>query len=250
MRPDVSLTEHLRGLHAALPHFVDHASRAGLDAQVLTTPGWTTRQLIAHQGMVHRWSSANVRGEPSDPTAFEAEGLAVDDPLTWLHDGAVDVVNAIEAAPEDLTALVFLHDPPPPRQFWARRQCHETTIHAVDALSASLGRTPRAEDTWISREIAVDGIDELLTGFAPRQRFRLRSGAPTRFAVRPTDSDASWLVRVSDQPVVTERNCDEDAEVVLEAPATALYLALWNRSFEVESDGLDLWRATARITWA
>ena len=66
---------------------------------------------------------------------------------------------------------MFLADAPSPRCFWARRQCHETTIHAVDALSASLGRYPVAADaSWIGTELALDGIDELLTGFLPRPR--------------------------------------------------------------------------------
>ena len=39
-------------------------------------------------------------------------------------------------APVDLEAFVFLNDAPAPRQFWARRQCHETTIHAVDMSGA------------------------------------------------------------------------------------------------------------------
>ncbi len=250
MRPDVDLSEHLEGLRVALAAFVDHADRAGLDAAVPTAPAWTVRDLVAHQGMVHRWAAGHVHGTPSDPEALEAEGLESDDPLIWLHDGGLDVIEAIQSATDDLSALVFLHDAPPPRRFWARRQCHETTIHAVDALSASLGRSPLAADTWITREIAVDGIDELLTGFMTRSRAKLRSERPTRFAVRPTDAEQSWVVRVSDQPAVTDRDGDGDADVVLESTAVALYLTLWNRSDEVTADGLALWHDLARVNWS
>ena len=45
------------------------------------------------------------------------------------------------------------------------------------------------------------------------------------------------LVTVSEQPAVTERDGDGDADVVLEGTAVALYLALWNRSDEVTADG-------------
>ena len=41
-----------------------------------------------------------------------------------------------------------------------------------------------------------------------------------------------------------------DADVVLEGTAEQLYLALWNRSDEVQGQGYDLWRQTAGITWS
>jgi uncharacterized protein (TIGR03083 family) len=243
----MELPEHVEGLREAIAAFVQHAERAGLDARVPTAPSWTVHKLIAHQGMVHRWAAANLRGEETRPS--QKEGLAVNNAVLWLHDGALDLVEAIEEAPDDVKAMVFLKGAPPPRQFWARRQCHETTIHAVDALGASLGRAPTAADTWINRDLALDGIDELVTGFIPRNSSKLRSQEPVAFAIRPTDSERSWHVQVSTKPAVTTRDSDAPADVVLEAPAVALYLALWNRSDEVVADGFDLWHRQARITW-
>jgi len=257
------LSTHLEGLRSALVAFVRYADRAGLQARVPTTPDWTVRQLVAHQGMVHRWAAALVRGEHVDPDAVELEGRSAPDPLDWLRDGAIEVVQAIHEAPDDLDALVFLRDAPPARRFWARRQCHETTMHAVDALSAALGRYPKADDTWISTELALDGIDELLTGFITRSKSRLRSQEPMTILVEPTDSDRAWLVHVSDQPAVTERigwssselasvsrPSPAEADVVLTAHAVALYLTLWNRSDEVAPQGdWDLWREGSPIRW-
>ena len=173
------------------------------------------------------------------------------DPVRWLRDGAERLIATIETAPDDLDALVFLVDAPPAKRFWARRQCHETTIHAVDALSAALGRYPRADDTWISRDVAVDGIDELLTGFMPRPRSRLRSDDPTTIAVLPDDADARWTVTVTQRPPTTVREASpDDADIVLCGSSVALYLSLWNRSDELEDSGLDLWAEGARVTWA
>src|SRR4249919_647192 len=101
------LERHLDGLREALLSFVRYADRAGLDASVPTTPDWTVRQLVAHQGMVHRWASATIRSEPIDPDAVEREGRQALDPLDWLRDGAIEVVQAIHDAPDDLDALVF-----------------------------------------------------------------------------------------------------------------------------------------------
>ena len=256
------LSTHLEGLRSALVAFVRYADRAGLQASVPTTPDWTVRQLVAHQGMVHRWAAALVRGEDVDPDAVELEGRSAPDPLDWLRDGAIEVVQAIHDAPEDLDALVFLRDAPPARRFWARRQCHETTMHAVDALSAALGRHPKADDTWITTELALDGIDELLTGFITRSKSRLRSEEPMTILVQPTDSDRAWLVHVSAEPAVTDRVVSTSstgggsgggpvkADIVLTASAVALYLTLWNRSDEVAPQGdWDLWREGSPIRW-
>ncbi len=248
----MNVERHLEGLRGALVDFVRYVDRAGLDAPVPTTPDWTVRQLIAHQGMVHRWAAAVVRGETVDPGAIERAGREALDPVEWLRDGATSVAQAISDAPADLDVLVFLRDAPPARQFWARRQCHETTMHSVDALAASLGRYPKGSETGIAREIALDGIDELLTGFITRPRSRLRSEEPVTIAVRPTDSEQSWLAQVSSAPAVTTREPGPvEADILLEGTAVQLYLSLWNRSDEVvpESDW-DLWVEGAQIRWS
>ncbi|CUR58666.1 conserved hypothetical protein [metagenome] len=252
----MNVAEHLEGLRSALVDFVRYADRAGLDAPVPTAPEWTVRQLLAHQGMVHRWAAAVVRGERIDPGAIEREGRSAPDPVDWLRDGAIEVVKAITDAPDDLDVLIFLKDAPPAKEFWARRQCHETTMHAVDALAAVLGRYPKASETTISTQVALDGIDELLTGFITRERSRLRSDVPMTIAVRPTDADRCWSVRVSQEPAVTTSSPSvvepvEAPDIRLEGTAVQLYLSLWNRSDEVIPEGdWDLWIEGAQIRWS
>ncbi len=247
----MDLDRHLAGVREALDAFAAAATTAGPSASVPTTPDWDVRRLVAHQGLVHRWATATVLGERIDDDAVEGEGLAAEDPVAWLREGGERLIGVLEAAPADLQALVFLADAPAPREFWARRQCHETTIHGVDALAAVLGRYPVAADTWLEPALALDGIDELLTGFLPRPRSRLRTPEPTTVAVLPDDAAESWLVTVTERPPTTERGAgDEDADVVLRGSAVALYLTLWNRSDEVEADGFGLWADGARVSWS
>ena len=179
MPTTLTIEQHLAALRDAVSAFARHANDAGLDVPVPTCPDWTVRRLIGHQGMVHRWAAANLRGKTIEIDATERAGRRAPSPVDWLRDGAIDLVAAITQAADDVRTVVFLNDAPPARAFWARRQCHETTIHAVDALSAALGRYPRAADTWIDPAVAVDGIDELLRGFMTRNKSRLRSDAPT-----------------------------------------------------------------------
>jgi uncharacterized protein (TIGR03083 family) len=247
----MQLEQHLGGLREAVDAFAGFATTAGLEAAVPTTPDWDVRRLVAHQGLVHRWARGHLVGQQVDPDETEEEGLAVDDPVGWLRAGADRLLAAIEEAPDELEALVFLADAPTPKRFWARRQCHETTIHAVDALSAVLGRYPHAADTWIDPQVALDGIDELLTGFLPRPHSRLRAEEPMTIAVIPEEVDQRWLIAISSQAPVTARGLgDEDADVVLRGSAVALYLTLWNRSDEVSDERLDLWAEGARVTWS
>ena len=254
--PSVDFSEYLEALRESLDSFVSDARAAGLDAPVPTAPEWDVRQLIAHQGMVHRWATDCLRGRRLDPSAYESEGLESQDPVGWLRQGGLDLITALDRAPVDLEAFVFLDDAPAPRLFWARRQCHETTIHSVDAMAARLGRVPSADETWVTQQVALDGIDELLTGFMTRPRSTLRSDRPISLAIRPNDVVRTWLVRISDQPPVVERGAGahrrlrrDHADLVLEGTAEQLYLALWNRSDEVSGAGYDLWRSTAHVTW-
>ncbi|MEO5852521.1 MAG: maleylpyruvate isomerase family mycothiol-dependent enzyme [Nocardioides sp.] len=254
MPTELSMAEHLEGLRTAVVSLVRHAAAAGLDTAVPTCPDWTVRHLVAHQGMVHRWATAVLRGSEVDADALEGAGLAAADPLSWLEDGAVDLAAAVHEAPEDVRTVVFLNDAPGPRQFWARRQCHETTMHAVDALAAALGRPPRAEETWIDPVLARDGIDELLGGFVTRNHSRVRSPDPFRLGVLPDDDAEGWLVEVGWAPAVTTRlpaGAVTDLDVELRSSSVALYLALWNRAEEVGAapDVWGRWRLQAPVRW-
>lgn len=251
-------TLHLESLVAATDRLARAATTAGLDAPVPTCPGWTVLDLIAHQGAVHRWALANVIGDRDgarDIESFESGGRAHPDPVAWLVDGAATLAAALVAAPADLDALVFLKDAPPAREFWTRRQCHETTIHALDALAAQLGRMPPAHLCEIPAALAADGVDELLTGFLPRAKYHLRSEAPLRVAVRPSDVGLAWIVEVSAEPLVSTRHTPnavelDDADVTFSGSAAELYLGLWNRGEEfVSSDAAMLarWRELARV---
>jgi uncharacterized protein (TIGR03083 family) len=248
--------QHLAGLRDAALAFLRYADRAGLTAAVPTCPEWTVLDLVAHQGMVHRWAAALVRGERPDDdavAAFEDDGRASADPAGWLRVGAAEVARAVTEAPEDRPALVFLRDAPVPRAFWARRQCHETTIHAVDAMSASLGRPPRADETWIDPTLALDGIDELLGGFLTRPRSRLRCEEDALLVVVPDEAPDWWEVSLGPRPAVVTRHLtpydaalDPDWEVT--GSAVELYLRLWNRSdpaSPVEGD----WRHLTAVQW-
>jgi uncharacterized protein (TIGR03083 family) len=242
-------------IESAARDLVERAESAGLAAPVPTCPDWSVADLVAHQGMVHRWATSHVRHDGADIPG-EQEIVAqvpADQLLAWFTEGARDLLVALRLADQDGPALVFLADAPAPVHFWARRQAHETTVHAVDGLAAALGREPAAKEAGVDTEVALDGVDELLTGFFPRGRSKLGHLQPLSIAVLPTDADRGWTVRVDDERLTTTRERSEDAQATFSGTATELYLGLWNRGGELLATGrpgvLEAWRERQRIRW-
>lgn len=239
-----ALDEHGTALAAA-------AAEAGLDAAVPTCPGWAMRDLLGHIGQVHRWAASFVHEGRTDPPKGDSELAAVppdDELLDWYVAGHAALLGTLRRARPDIEAWTFL-PAPTPLKFWARRQAHETTIHRVDAESA-LGRTPP-----IDTAAAVDGIDELLLGFMSRPRGRLVSDPPVSLAVRAIDVDTDWTIHIGPSSREVTRGVAR-GDCFVEAPASDLYLLLWNRrtadGLKVAGDAkvLELWRSKATVSWS
>jgi len=254
MPTTLPMAQHLDGLSLATSRLHTYAEAAGLDAPVPTCRGWAVARLVAHVGMVHRWATNIVQQQPPvDSNLIEEEGLESADPLAWLGHGSDLLWVALRRAPADLDVFFFLKDAPAPREAWARRQCHETTMHAVDALSAQLGAFPRAADADITADLAADGVDELLSGFATRRSEDLRNADRLEIDLRATDTGDVWRAVVSDGPfAVTRGTQPRDADSVVEGSAAQLYLGLWNRSTELTCTGRDFlsfWQERMQVTW-
>ena len=247
--------QHLEALERGGAALGEAAATAGLDAKVPTCPAWDVTELVVHQGMVHRWAAANLRGERGHDTAASvAEPRAAANLLDWYAQGLAGLVDTIRTTAEDAEAMVFLRDAPPPRRFWARRQAHETTIHSVDAISAARGRWPTTADVDVAAALAADGIDELLMGFITRGGGRLHAAEPYSVLVRTDDTGHAWTLRISDGPIVTTPGETGRPEAVFSGTAVQLYLSLWNRADEITSNGrsdlVDQWRSQIRIRWS
>jgi uncharacterized protein (TIGR03083 family) len=246
----VEIAEHIAALRDHGDAMAKAAGAVAASARIPTCPEWTMRDLVLHQGEVHRWATAHVTGTAGEPGADEQDfvgPLPSDEELVeWFRDGHGALVDALENAPADLDCWTFMKAPSP-LAFWSRRQCHETAIHRADAESASGAITP------FDPAVAADGIDELLTCFITRPKSRLRSDVPRSLAVRTTDTADAWVVRFSDH-VDTERG-EGDADCTITAAASNLYLFVWNRldrdAITVDGDAsiLDTWRAGVTIRW-
>jgi uncharacterized protein (TIGR03083 family) len=253
----VRIDEHIRELRANGVALADVVKNASLEAPVPTCPGWQLRDLVHHLGGVHRWATAFVSTGRATPIkeANDLESYVGGWPpdielVSWFEQGHAALVAALESAPDDLECWSFL-PAPSPRAFWARRQAHETAIHRADADAAAGARSvfPSA--------FAADGVEELLFGFGGRRGAGMRTEVERSMVLRATDLDAVWHVRLTpgDRGEVVTAGENGDAECEVAAPASDLYLLLWNRrgvaGLRVEGDAevLGLWRDQVQIRW-
>lgn len=253
MPTSLTRERHIAALAGSGRRLLDLASAAGDDAPVPTCPAWDVRALVAHQSMVHRWATAHVTGaDPSSlPGQTEIRRTVADLP-SYYSEGLRRLVEALDDAAPDLTAMTFLNDAPAAREFWARRQAHETTVHMIDALAASLGRPPTAVEAAIDVDLAVDGIDELLSGFFTRGGSRLYDGERFSILVSVDDGDRHWNLDVAESLTVSTGSGDSP-RLTISGPAAAVYLGLWNRGEELTLSGdasiMERWRRAQRVRW-
>lgn len=233
----------------------DAADRAGLDAKVPSCPRWRVRDLVRHTGGVHRWAGGHLRSPQKDlinsgPLASQFGGWPDDAVLIgWYRDEVDLLVRSLREAPDDIETATFL-PAQTAKHFWARRQCHEVTVHRIDAELAAGTVTP------VDAAQAADGIDELLSGFVSRNTGKLRSDAPMAMVIAPDDVPDRWTVVISEERPAVTRDVDLDAGLTVSGPADVIFRCLWNRAEidEVSRSGddtaLSLFKERIKIRWS
>lgn len=209
----LSPTECLERLESAAARFSAVLAEADLAAPVPACPGWSLYDLAHHLGGAHRWARVAVlEGHPNGTS--EAPPADRDALVSWFDEGAAALVSTLRETGPDAPCWAF---GPRPRVtgFWFRRQAHETAMHTHDAEDAS------GTAGGFARDLALDGLDEVVSMFLPRQLRLGRSTLPdTRIALASTEGPA-WEIAgdgAAGQPAAT-----------VHGPAEALLLLLWGR---------------------
>ncbi len=201
----------------------------GLGREVPHCPGWTGADAAYHLATVYLHKAAAIRdGAMPGPTS----------PGGWppadLHDRpAPDCLAAAYAA---LTEQFDTHAPSDPAQtwwpedqsvgFWIRRMAHETSIHRFD-LEGAAGEGVSLSP--IDPQLAVDGIDEVLTlmiaGDWSDEPHPQASGSTVELAT----AGQVWAITLGPEQVTVARAPADDAAARLRGEPAELLLWLWGR---------------------
>ena len=251
----MEVSEHLAFLAAEGELLAAAATDVDLDTPVATVPDWPLRDLVRHLGGIHRWAATTIRDARQsryDTTLLEVVGRWPDDAelVAWFRSGHAALLATLRDADPDLDCWYFFAAPTP-IAFWARRQTHETAIHRADAQSCSGTIAPFAP------ELAVDGIEEILYGFAARP-YEFPIDPPPRVRLRATDVNREWVLALGPErvDVLDDATADStDVDCTVAARASDLYLFLWNRvvpdTVDVTGDvrALSSWRDVVQVRW-
>lgn len=182
------------------------------EAAVAHCPGWPVADLVGRHGAVLRWAEAIVRtGEPVVEPFLPPEGHH--ERGAWYVDAANEFVATLSLTNRDRECWTFGH-PPGSVWFWTRRQAVEAAVHRWDAELAS-GAT-----VGIRTDLCCLGITEVVEHLFPRQVALGRTAdLSCGVELRATDVDQRWML--SSRPGATG--------AVAEAPASVLFLLLWQR---------------------
>lgn len=201
---------------AALPHAA-HAIVPGC-------PGRTLAETLRHVGSVHRVIRLWIR-DGQRPEQWQRSA----------PDG--DLIGFVRTGLSALLTELGRHDPADPcdtwwpadrtHGFWRRRMAHETTVHRVDVQAAAGGGVDP-----IDREVALDGIDELLFLWFSHRLGELKMSSPQDGVVALSAGDRCWLA-VFERGRCTARRVDEaearSADAMVSGDPTEVYLWSWGR---------------------
>jgi uncharacterized protein (TIGR03083 family) len=236
--------DYVAAIAAGRDAVVEAARSAGPDAGVPTAHRWVVRDLVVHLGNVHDWAASVLRTGVEQPQVFDAEpagiGTGFDELLVWYAARAAALLDLLmgDQVPDETPVWTFgPDDVAATAAFWPRRQAHEVTMHAVDAMLAA-GRPVADVLLGLDPALSSDGIDEVLTVMLPRVAMYVpRPALPGRLALVAADTEDRWVLERDGQIDAAAR--DSEVAATLVGPGAALFALLWRRAF-IDLDGAEL----------
>ncbi|MGC4944237.1 maleylpyruvate isomerase family mycothiol-dependent enzyme [Kribbella sp. DT2] len=196
-------------------------ARLGLTAAVPSCPGWTVDSVVRHTATVYLHKIEILRlGRLPDPWPPD---LTDREPLALYDEARAALLNALEKAGTSLETWTFS---PSDRTsgFWYRRMALETVVHRVDAELAHAVVTP------IDRDLALDGIDEVLTLMVGGPWWAEGdTTAPVDATVRVTADGNSWTIKADATSAIVTRDTDAEVAAEIYGDPTDVLLWLWGR---------------------
>lgn len=230
----MQMEQYLEQLASNSERLADAATAAGTGTMVPSCDGWTVGDLLDHCLSGDLWARTIVEQGMAGSTERVLPGasdvaLQGDALVEAFRDGARELVTTLTAAAPDLPVWTFAASNRT-ASFWQRRRAQETAVHRYDAELAAGTPTP------LDAELAVDGIDEILTVFLPRLADNFGPLGDATVHLHCTDVDGEWLVARRDGEVSVTRE-HAKGDVAARGTASDLLLFIWGR---VPADALEV----------
>ncbi|GLZ34259.1 hypothetical protein Lesp02_64460 [Lentzea sp. NBRC 105346] len=188
-------------------------------------PGLNLGETVRHVASGYRLGLEWIRlgEEPTVWQQYPAEGQDMPDFVLASAAALLEVLG--DHDPEDPCATWW------PEQenygFWGRRFMHETTVHRMD-IQAAAGLTVDPVD----EEVALDGIDEVLTLWFTHKLTVLGVRGTRDGTVAVRSGGQTWLARCGPTGSSAARVSDEEADIAdaeVSAEPMTMYRWLWGR---------------------
>ena len=225
--------EYLAAIESDSEKLLSAAASVPQDNPVAVCPGWTIRDLVAHQGKVWGIAAANVSAAaseftpPADPTPPDEPGKLFE----WAASVRATMLEALAAADPQDSAWTFAENNQT-AGFWRRRMASETMLHRWDAQSVALDIDP------LYPNHAADGIDEYLeVGLLYSSSRPDRTYPSQSLHLHCTDTVGEWTVIGDDGPNVTVTKEHAKGDAAVRGQAEEVLLWVWGRPGQVEIFG-------------
>ncbi|RLK61517.1 maleylpyruvate isomerase family mycothiol-dependent enzyme [Actinokineospora cianjurensis] len=200
------------------------AAAADQDRPVPGCPGLTVGETTRHLGSVYRMALTWIR-TGTRPTHWQRQPLDGEPVEHYLLDGLRALLGELEANAASAPCPGW-HPTDQTYGFWRRRMAHEATVHRVDVQAAAGG-----DITPVPEDVAVDGVDEVLTLWFTHRLAVLGVSGTRATTVAVRTAGHTWLAEVTtDRTTAALSPHPTPAAATVTGPPQALYLWLWGRT--------------------
>jgi uncharacterized protein (TIGR03083 family) len=202
------------------------ASAGGSDPELVVAhlPGMRLGEVVRHVGSVYRMVLSWLR-DGERPTRWQREPNDDQTTVGYLRVGLRAIVGELAAHDPDDGAPTWWAEHQT-YGFWCRRLAHETTVHRADVQLAAT--TMLIGD--IPRDVALDGIDEILSLWFTHRLGVLGVSELTSGRIAVRAGRRRWIAQITPSGTSAWRaGEDEPADATVSSDPAGMYLWLWGR---------------------
>lgn len=191
-----------------------------MDQSVPGCGGWTGRNLIRHTALVYLQKAETIRTGSKPVEGWPPEELKLMHPVRALTECYSRLMEQFDSHHPEDPAETWVQDDQTVG-FWIRRLALETAIHRHDTEAAADLVTP------LDTDLAVDGIDEILTVMLCRSK---PDESASGSALTLKSAGRAWTLLIKPSLVELERQVNDLATATVNGPPEQMLLWLWGRA--------------------